>query len=365
MNISVVSPKVTKAYPNQNQLISSKHQLEQSPLAATTNCKADEVCFSGSEQDKNKTPNAFTLAAQRNQVSELKRLGKDGVNDLDGRGMTPLVVATTRGHLEAMQVLCDELDADVDKPESHGHSPLMIAIIKGKLPAVQLLLAAGANPLAEDKKKQTALLYARKLLTNDKDPLRTDSKAILAAVKAACPKQNPQHSAMTFQTPGDFTTLVKPSTSELSQVPVQDDTHIVTSPEATLPAAELPDSPVFELADNVGLKPAGAHHALNGKQFAELAGDTGAAEIDSQPVYEMSHEARPVPTHINIEPDGFPLEEFQEQSNRANQPVPKKEHKLLKRLSGIFEKSGNPETTEKSGTKLFSNLNFLKSSKKD
>jgi hypothetical protein len=364
MNLSVPLHQLTHSYTDVNRQVAGRGQyLEQTPSIYNTHHKIDTVCFGASEQDEDKKPNAFTLAAQRNDVKELKRLGKEGVNEWDGRGMTPLTVATIRGHLEALEVLCNVLEADVDKPEKHGRTPLMLAIIKGNLPAVQILLNAGANLQIADKKNETAMVYARKLLSNDKDPRRTNSKAILSAIRQASQKYKPEEHTARLQAVIDPIISPQASSSMLVNEPTQQIPNKDNDTSKDRSPIKASDQPIFEQPEDTGLERTGSTQEQGGKEFAELAGDTGAAELDSRPLYELSHEARPVPTHLPIEPDGFCLHEFREASNRANQSELKQEKKIVKRLSALFEKSHNQDPSQKSSAKLFSGFQFLKRTK--
>lgn len=92
------------------------------------------------------------MAAQANNIPIMTRLIGLGAKINRGScGQTPLIVATGRGHLEAVTLLVKsgaDVNVTSNSEEVSGETPLMAAV---KYPdIVKLLLAAGANPGAID-----------------------------------------------------------------------------------------------------------------------------------------------------------------------------------------------------------------------
>jgi ankyrin repeat protein len=67
----------------------------------------------------------------------------------DGRGNTPLMLATQLGWTDGVQTLLTRR-AGVDIPNGSGETPLMRAVQNRDIASVRLLLAAGANPNKPD-----------------------------------------------------------------------------------------------------------------------------------------------------------------------------------------------------------------------
>jgi len=105
----------------------------------------------------------FLLAAAREGEPELvEGLVKAGapVEARDGRGFTPLILATYHGHLSTSRVLLAH-GADPCAVDRRGNSALMGAAFKGHSEIVQLLLE---HPCAVDQAnslRQTAMMFAR------------------------------------------------------------------------------------------------------------------------------------------------------------------------------------------------------------
>ncbi len=81
----------------------------------------------------------------------------------DGRGNTPLMIATQLGWTDGIQTLLARR-AGVDVPNGSGETPLMRAVQNRDIASVRLLLAAGANP---NKPDNAAGLSARDYATRD------------------------------------------------------------------------------------------------------------------------------------------------------------------------------------------------------
>lgn len=78
-------------------------------------------------------------------------------NQTDARGRVALFTAVREGSLQALEVLLDAPQVDVNALNADGETPLMLAAIRGSLPAVQALVKRGA---AINRKGWTPLHYA-------------------------------------------------------------------------------------------------------------------------------------------------------------------------------------------------------------
>jgi ankyrin repeat protein len=86
-------------------------------------------------------------AVKREDVFEVKRLLEAGqdANSGDAHGITPVMVAASRGNTALLQLLLDAgADPNVRRPGDW--SPLMRAAVAGSHRAVVLLLSRGADP---------------------------------------------------------------------------------------------------------------------------------------------------------------------------------------------------------------------------
>ena len=90
--------------------------------------------------------------------------------------MTPLLCATSRGHIECMKLL---LDAGVDKDavNDEGWTPLMYAAAAGFTDGVKLLLDYGVNVNKTDNDGWTALMIAAMNWDNNIQKLLLDAGA--------------------------------------------------------------------------------------------------------------------------------------------------------------------------------------------
>ena len=81
------------------------------------------------------------------------------MDEVDGNGDTPLVIAAAAGHVEMIRLLLC-VGAKAHSTDRRARSPLMCAAAKRHFAAIQVLLAAGADPLQADIHGKNALDYA-------------------------------------------------------------------------------------------------------------------------------------------------------------------------------------------------------------
>lgn len=100
-------------------------------------------------------------AIRTDEFSTLRRLAADPalLESRDGRGTTPLVLASYLGKTEATRILV-EAGADLDAQGVTG-TALMGASFKGYQNVARYLLDAGADPNVRHANGQTALAFAR------------------------------------------------------------------------------------------------------------------------------------------------------------------------------------------------------------
>ncbi len=82
------------------------------------------------------------------------------VNARDGRGVTPLQLASGLGFVEGIELLVGQ-KARVDDPNDAGETPLISAVHRRDPAMMRILLKAGANPDRADNSGRSARDYAR------------------------------------------------------------------------------------------------------------------------------------------------------------------------------------------------------------
>ena len=88
---------------------------------------------------------ALRIAANSGQLAEVERLLSEGA-DIDARsdnGMTPLILASWRGHTKVVELLLRE-GADVYAETNTGSTALKLATERGHKEIVRMLQEAGA-----------------------------------------------------------------------------------------------------------------------------------------------------------------------------------------------------------------------------
>lgn len=101
------------------------------------------------------------VAARSNDVNLAQTLlsANADVNQTDGQGYTPLILATYNDNFEVAQFLLKH-GASTEIKDHSGRTALMGACFKGHEREVKLLLDNGANASAVDSKGLTSTMYA-------------------------------------------------------------------------------------------------------------------------------------------------------------------------------------------------------------
>lgn len=81
------------------------------------------------------------------------------VNARNGRGVSPLMVASAMGFLEGVDLLI-AYKARVDEPDQTGETPLISAVHRKDIAMMRILLKAGADPDRADNSGRSARDYA-------------------------------------------------------------------------------------------------------------------------------------------------------------------------------------------------------------
>jgi ankyrin repeat protein len=105
---------------------------------------------------------ALHIVTQRRDLTWMSYLIAKGanVNARDGRGRTPLQLASNLGFVEGMELLV-AAHAEVDEPNDAGETPLISAVHRRDMAMMRILLKAGADPDRKDNSGRSARDYAR------------------------------------------------------------------------------------------------------------------------------------------------------------------------------------------------------------
>lgn len=105
----------------------------------------------------------FYNAARHGDVDRLEKLIDEGINpDMKtSYGRTPLYIAARYGNKEAVKVLAQRADVDVNSISEYGRTPLFLPCSEGDGQIVALLLEHGADPNVTDDNGHTAITVAR------------------------------------------------------------------------------------------------------------------------------------------------------------------------------------------------------------
>lgn len=112
-------------------------------------------------KDSSTGDTALHIVTQRRDLTWIRFLiGKGAnVNARNGKGETPLQLASNLGFAEGVEVLL-QLGARVDEPNATGETPLIAAVHNRDAAMARVLLKAGADPRRNDNSGRSALDYA-------------------------------------------------------------------------------------------------------------------------------------------------------------------------------------------------------------
>jgi ankyrin repeat protein len=104
---------------------------------------------------------ALHIAAENREYSWLSYLLGKGANPniADKNGVTPLLLASQMGFVEAVNALAQS-GAKVDTPNNTGETPLISAVHRRDIAMLRVLLLSGANPDRTDNSGRSARDYA-------------------------------------------------------------------------------------------------------------------------------------------------------------------------------------------------------------
>lgn len=104
---------------------------------------------------------ALHIAAENREYSWLSYLLGKGANPniADKNGVTPLMLASQMGFVEAVNALAQS-GAEVDTPNNTGETPLISAVHRRDIAMLRVLLLSGADPDRADNSGRSARDYA-------------------------------------------------------------------------------------------------------------------------------------------------------------------------------------------------------------
>ena len=119
---------------------------------------------------------ALHIVTQRRDLVWMRYLIQKGanVNTRDGKGVTPLQLATNLGFLEGVELLVAH-NADLDESNDAGETPLISAVHRRDIPMIRVLLKGGADPDRADNSGRSARDYAS--LVGRDSPLLSEIEA--------------------------------------------------------------------------------------------------------------------------------------------------------------------------------------------
>ena len=105
---------------------------------------------------------ALHIVTARRDMTWLRYLVGKGanVNVRDGRGQSPLQLATNLGWADGVEFLVAN-KADLDQANNTGETPLISAVHRRNTQLIRILLAGGANPDRADNSGRSARDYAK------------------------------------------------------------------------------------------------------------------------------------------------------------------------------------------------------------
>ncbi|MCB2061523.1 MAG: ankyrin repeat domain-containing protein [Novosphingobium sp.] len=119
---------------------------------------------------------ALHIVTARRDLTWMTYLIQKGanVNARDGKGVTPLQLATNLGFLEGVELLVAR-DADLDESNDAGETPLISAVHRRDIAMLRVLLKGGADPDRADNSGRSARDYAT--LAGRNSPLLAEIEA--------------------------------------------------------------------------------------------------------------------------------------------------------------------------------------------
>lgn len=105
---------------------------------------------------------ALHIVTARRDLTWMSYLIQKGanVNARDGKGVTPLQLATNLGYLEGVELLVAK-KADLDESNDAGETPLISAVHRHDIAMMRVLLKGGADPDRADNSGRSARDYAK------------------------------------------------------------------------------------------------------------------------------------------------------------------------------------------------------------
>ncbi|KZV34939.1 ankyrin-2-like [Dorcoceras hygrometricum] len=121
---------------------------------------------------------AVLHAARRGELELLKSLLDKGATTsfCDQYGLTPLHVASLKGHKDAVIMLI-EFGADIECQDAEGHTPLHLAVEGGSTETVEVLINRGANVNVKSKTGASPLYISKLMEDEDVTQLLLDKGA--------------------------------------------------------------------------------------------------------------------------------------------------------------------------------------------
>ena len=86
--------------------------------------------------------------------------GPPDVNAPDARGMMALGLAVLGGHVDAVNLICEQKRMDVEGRDGYGNTALMTSARTGRMNICEQLLKAGADRKAKDPDGKTPMVLA-------------------------------------------------------------------------------------------------------------------------------------------------------------------------------------------------------------
>ena len=128
--------------------------------------------------------------AQNGNIARLQELisARVNINQQNGYGETPLLLASKQGNLDIVQALITA-EADVNLHDNNYHGPLHVAAFAGNIATIQALIAAGADIDLQNVYGNTPLIIALKLHQDKTADLLVDYQLRIHPAKQKAPQR--------------------------------------------------------------------------------------------------------------------------------------------------------------------------------